>query len=94
MSPPAGGGVLGGVSLATMQFHVTSGTTGLETVWPFFVPEADGVAYYDSWTGMTVITLDYDLNPGTIETIPEPGSALLLGLAMAGLAWVRRRHYQ
>lgn len=89
VAPPAGGGVFGGISLATLQFHVTPGATPpFEAVTPFQDPVYDGINYYDFALENDVFTF-YD-TIGT-EIVPEPGSALLLGLTVLGIGFAGRR---
>jgi len=79
------GGTFGRIKLGSITFHASGAGTDLIT--PFFIPTIDGFLEQDfsSFTSTTPVF------GAVVNIIPEPTTALLLGLGVVGLGLSGRR---
>jgi hypothetical protein len=79
------GGTFGKLKIGTVTFHVSG--TGNETITPFYVLAADGFIQNDG----TTFTSTTPVFGAVVNIIPEPATAVLLGLGIVGIGISGRR---
>jgi hypothetical protein len=79
------GGTFGRIKLGTITFHASG--AGTDMITPFFIPSIDGFLDQD----FTTFTSTAPVFGGIVTIIPEPTTALLLGLGVVGLGLSGKR---
>jgi hypothetical protein len=87
--PPAGGAFAGGYQMGTVTWKVAAGVNndGADIISGLLNPGVDGAA--DALFGD--LTPELLFNSATVNFVPEPGTASLLGLGLVGLMLMGRR---
>ncbi len=78
------GGTFGKLKIATITFHIAA--FGNDTITPFYLVGVDGWSLFD----FTTVT-STALNSAFVNVIPEPTTAILMGLGILGLGLSGRR---
>jgi hypothetical protein len=79
------GGTFGRIKLGSITFHASG--AGTDMITPFFIKGVDGFLDQD----FTTYTSTAPVFSGVVNIIPEPTTALLLGLGVVGLGLSGRR---
>jgi hypothetical protein len=79
------GGTFGKLKLGTITFHATS--VCIDTITPFFLVHVDGILQNDG----TTFTSTAPVFGAIVRVVPEPTTALLLGMGVLGLGFSGRR---
>ena len=76
--------------IGTANFSVSTPSSDLTRSIYSHYHDGSGSTYYDVWFSINSMSAGPASGPGT-ATVPEPGTMLLLGLGLMGIAGIRRR---